>query len=255
MMSSGYILSPGKNDSPMLVLSHSLGTDFNLWNLVLEPLEERFRILRYDPHPVRDSNMVEGTISEVGIRLIQLLDRLGLERVNFCGVSVSGLLGQWLALEAPNRLDKLILCNTAARIGTPAAWQERINLIRKNGLSRLADYLVNRWFSSDYAAKQPEIVERFAADLRLFPVVTYLAGCEAIRDADFRDRANQIKTRTLIIAGQQDRAATPADADLLHDQIHLSQLVSFPCGHLACVEQPTGFTQALVDFLTHPDSC
>jgi 3-oxoadipate enol-lactonase len=247
--SAKYLLSPQGNDRPVLVLGHSLGTDFNLWNALLDRLEEKFRVLRYNPHPPRDENQAS-SIAGAGGELLRLFDRLGFERVDFCGLSMSGLLGQWLGLKAPDRIGNLVLSNTAARIGTPEAWQERIRLIRQNGLSEVASSLVNRWFSPAFAAQRPEVVERFTNNLRLFPREEYLAGCEAIRDAEFIGQVQQIKVRTLIIAGSQDVAATLADAEFLNRSIRSSRLLILPCGHLACVELPEAFADAALAFLT-----
>ena len=243
-----YLLSSYQSDRPVLVLGHSLGTDFTLWNAVLGRFEEKFRLLRYNPHPRQNGNRA-ASIAGVGAELLPLLDRLGFERVDFCGLSMSGLLGQWLALEAPDRIGNLVLSNTAARIGVPQAWEERMRLIRQNGLSEVAGSLVNRWFSPVFTSQQPKLVEQFTNDLRLFSPDEYLAGCEAIRDADFCERVEQIKSRTLIIAGSEDRAATLADAEYLNQRIRGSQLLVLPCGHLACVESPEAFSRSVIEFL------
>jgi 3-oxoadipate enol-lactonase len=244
-----YLLSSDQNDHPVLVLGHSLGTNFSLWNTVLGRLEEKFKVLRYNPHCRQGGNRA-GSIAGVGAELVRLLDHLGFARVDFCGLSMSGLLGQWLALEVPDRIGNLVLSNTAARTGVPEAWQERMTLIRQKGLSAVASDLVHRWLSPAFIGQEPKVVERFTNDLRLFPAEDYLAGCEAIRDADFGERAGQIKTRTLIIAGSEDRAATLADAQFLNQRIHGSQLLVLPGGHLACVESPGAFTRAVIEFLT-----
>jgi len=243
-----YLLSSRQSDRPVLVLGHTLGTDFTLWNAVLGRFEEKYRLLRYNPHPRQNGNRA-GSIAGAGAELLQLLDRLGFERVDFCGLSMSGLLGQWLALEAPDRIGNLVLSNTAARIGVPQAWEERMRLIGQKGLSKVAGGLVNRWFSPVFTAQQPKLVERFTNDLRLFSPEDYLAGCEAIRDADFCERVEQIKSRTLIIAGSEDRAATLADAEYLNQQIRGSQLLVLPCGHLACIESPDAFACSVIEFL------
>jgi 3-oxoadipate enol-lactonase len=248
MNSRKYLLSSHQSDRPVLVLGHSLGTDFTLWNSVLGRFEENFRLLRYNPHPRQNGNRA-ASIGGVGAELLQLVDRLGIERVDFCGLSMSGLLGQWLALEAPDRIGNLVLSNTAARIGVPQAWEERMRLIRQKGLSEVAGGLVNRWFSPVFTGQQPKVVERFTNDLRLFSPEDYLAGCEAIRDADFCERVEQIKSRTLIIAGSEDRAATLADAEYLNQRIRGSQLLVLPCGHLACVESPEAFACSVIEFL------
>ena len=240
MNSREYLLSSHQNDHPVLVLGHSLGTDFSLWDAVLGRLEEKFRVLRYNPHRA-------SSIAGVGAELLRLLDHLGFERVDFCGLSMSGLLGQWLALESSDRIGNLVLSNTAARIGVPEAWQERMRLIRQKGLSTVAGDLVHRWFSPTVAGQQ--VVERFANDLRLFRTEDYLAGARRFARLIFA-RVGQIKTRTLIIAGSQDLAATLADAEFLNQRIGGSQLMVFPCGHLACVESPGAFTRAVIEFLT-----
>jgi len=246
-----YLLSPSTADSnrSVLVLGHSLGTNFALWQSTLEPFGKSCDLLRYDPHP-RPEGTTGVSIEARGRELLQLLDRLGINQVDFCGVSISGLLGQWLAINAANRIHRLVLSNTAARIGAPEAWQSRIELIREKGLAEVAESLVNRWFSPEFSARHPEILTAFTNDLRDFSTTEYLAGCEALRDTDFRERVQQIKARTLVIAGAHDRAATLSDAEFLHEKIRGSQLQIFPCGHLACIESAEGFAKAVTEFLS-----
>ena len=129
-----------------------------------------------------------------------------------------------------------------------------MRLIRQEGLSEVAGGLVNRWFSPVFTGQQPKLVEQFTNDLRLFSPDEYLAGCEAIRDADFCERVQQIKSRTLIIAGSEDRAVTLADAEYLSQRIRGSQLLVLPCGHLACVESPEAFSRSVIEFLTRSTS-
>ena len=252
MENRDYRLSSGNTDRPVLVLGHSLGTNFSLWDPVIGRLEQNFRLLFYNPHPMH-AGAGNASVESRGKQLIELLDYLGFQQIDFCGVSMSGLIGQWVALAKPKCIRNLILVNTAARVGNPQAWQERINLVRETGLAELAHSLAARWFSPDFAVRNIELIERFAGQLCSFSPEGYLAACEAIRDSDFRDRVAGITTRTLIIAGRYDRAATVADAEFLHQQIDSSQLVVFPCGHLACVETPGEFTRVLSDFLLRRD--
>jgi len=247
MHNRDYRLSDENNGYPVLVLGNSLGTHFSLWDQVSESLSQRFRLLHYNPHPRPETG--HRTIAARGAELLKLFDHLGLERADFCGVSISGLLGQWLALEAPNRIRNLVLSNTAARIGNAEIWQQRIRLIDERGLAEVGDTLAGRWFSRTFAAQHPEMVERFAGQLRGYITEEYLAGCEALRDTDFRDRAEEIRVRTLIIAGSNDLAASVSDAEFLHKRIRSSQLLVLPCGHLACVETPKAFTEAVLEFL------
>jgi 3-oxoadipate enol-lactonase len=247
MDNRNYRLSDKNIGHPVLVLGNSLGTRFSLWDQVSESLSRHFCLLYYNPHPRPETG--NPTIASRGNELLQLFDHLGLERADFCGVSMSGLLGQWLALEAPNRIRNLVLSNTAARIGNSEGWEQRITLIRAKSLAKVAASLANRWFSPVFAAQNPEVIERFASQLGDYSTEEYLAGCEALRDTDFRDRVARIRTRTLIIAGSNDPATSVTDAKLLHQQIRSSQLLVLPCAHLACVEAPEAFAGAVLDFL------
>ena len=249
-----YLLSPStaSNNRPVLVLGHSLGTNFALWQSTVEQLGKHCDLLRYDPHP-RQNEAIGASIESRGRALLQLLDRLGISQIDFCGVSISGLLGQWLAINAPDRIHRLVLSNTAAQIGTPETWQSRIKLIHEKGLAEVAESLVNRWFSSEFSIRHPEVLSALTNDLRNFSTAKYLAGCEALRDADFRERVQQIEAHTLIIAGTHDRAATLSDAEFLHEKIRGSQLRVFPCGHLACVESAEAFAKAVTEFLSESD--
>jgi 3-oxoadipate enol-lactonase len=244
----GYLISGELSGRPTLVLGHSLGTNFSLWDRVLGSLREHFCLVHYDPHP--RPGTVSPTVATRGNELLALFNRFEIERADFCGISISGLLGQWLALEAPDRIRRLVLSNTAARIGNFDGWQQRITLIRQRGLPHVSAFLANRWFSPRFAEKHPEIVKKFATDLSASPTEEYLAACEILGDTDFRNRVAQIRTRTLIIAGSNDSATTVADADFLHQQIRSSQLLVFPCGHLACVEAPEAFASAVLEFLS-----
>jgi pimeloyl-ACP methyl ester carboxylesterase len=132
-----YRLSSSNTDRPVLVLGHSLGTNFSLWDPVIGRLEQNFRLLFYNPH-LRQARAGNASVESRGKQLIELLDYLGFQQIDFCGVSMSGLIGQWLALAEPKCIRNLILVNTAARIGNPEAWQERISLVRESGLVELA---------------------------------------------------------------------------------------------------------------------
>ena len=254
MDKSDYLLwpAPARRNPSVLVLGNSLGTNFKLWDPVLEALGKDYQLLLYDPHPGQ-RGISGASIEGRGRELIQLLERLGIGRIDFCGVSVSGLLGQWLAINSPDRVHHLVLTNTAARIGTPETWQSRIQLILEKGLPEVAESLVNRWFSPGFSTQHPEVLRAFANDLRNFSTVEYLSGCEILRDTDFRELARQITARTLVIAGTEDLAATLADAKFLHQQIRGSRLQIFPGGHLACIESGPAFVKAVTEFLAESD--
>jgi 3-oxoadipate enol-lactonase len=238
------------SEGPVLMLCNSLGTDFSMWDAQAERLGRDFRILRYDTRGQGQSSVTaDSTIAQLGRDVVDLLDTLKLERVHFCGLSMGGMIGIWLGVNAPQRLHRLTLCNTAARIGSAEMWNARIATVRKDGMKPVAAAVMERWFTAEFRAAFPERVAKAQAMLETAPPVGYAACCAAIRDMDQRDTVSQIKTPTLIIYGAQDRVTPPGDAEFLHERIQGSVKVELNAAHLSNVEQPDAFTDAVSSFL------
>jgi 3-oxoadipate enol-lactonase len=146
------------DQEPVLVFSNSLGTDFSMWDPQMEELQRRFRILRYDTRGHGQSSVTPGdyTIEQLGRDVLGLLDSLRLDRVHFCGLSMGGMIGMWLGIHAPTRLHRLVLCNTAARIGTKEMWNARIATVRRDGMKSVAAAVIERWFTPEFRASFPE---------------------------------------------------------------------------------------------------
>jgi 3-oxoadipate enol-lactonase len=159
------------------------------------------------------------------------------------------MIGIWLGVNAPQRLQRLILCNTAARIGSAEMWNARIATVRKDGMKPVAATVIERWFTAEFRAAFPERVAKAQAMLETAPPVGYAACCAAIRDMDQRDTVGQIKTPCLIIYGAQDRVTPPEDAEFLQERIQGSVKVELNAAHLSNVEQPDAFTDAVSYFL------
>src|SRR5258706_13075640 len=142
------------NQEPVLVFSNSLGTDFSMWDPQMVELAQRFRILRYDTRGHGQSSVTTGdyTIEQLGRDFLGLLDTLHLDRVHFCGLSLGGVIGIWLGLNAPDRLNRLVLCNTAAHIGTKEMWNARIATVQKDGMKPFAAAVIERWFTPEFRA-------------------------------------------------------------------------------------------------------
>ena len=241
-----------QSDRPILVFSNSLGTDFSMWDPQLPELSQRFRVLRYDTRGHGQSSVTAGdySIEQLGRDVLSLLDKLRLDRVHFCGLSMGGMIGIWLGIHSPDRLHRLVLCNTAARIGTKEMWNARIATVRKDAMKPVAAAVVERWFTPEFRAAFPHKVARAQQMLDATPPNGYAACCAAIRDMDHRDAVAQIKTPTLVIYGGKDPVTPQVDAQFLTDNIRGSIKVELFAAHLSNVEQPDAFTQAVNDFLS-----
>ncbi len=244
-------LLEGPEDAPVLVLSNSLGTTLGMWDEQAPALGERFRLLRYDHRGHGGSPVPPGpySVEELGRDVMALLDRLGVERFTFCGLSIGGMVGMWLAGEAPERIERLLLCCTSARFA-PDTFDSRARTVRAQGVSAIADAVVERWFTPAFRQEHPEIAERAWRMLLDTPAEGYAACCEAVRDAGLSGRLGTISAPTLVIAGADDPAAPPDQAELICDSIPDASLEVIPdAAHLANIEQPEAITQAILDHL------
>jgi 3-oxoadipate enol-lactonase len=241
----------GPPGGPALVFSNSLGATLSMWDSQVSVFEKTFRVLRYDTRGHGQSAATPGpyTIEQLGRDVLALLDELHFDRVNFCGLSMGGQTGMWLALNAAARLNKLILCNTAAKIGTPEMWNARIEAVRKGGMNSISTAVMERWFSSEFRSKSPDVI---AAIKQLFERTNpegYAANCAAIRDFDARETIAAIRTSTLVISGTHDAATTPPDGRYLADHVAGARYVELNAAHLSNIETSDRFNNELSGFL------
>jgi 3-oxoadipate enol-lactonase len=241
----------GKQESPVLVLSNSLGMELSMWDAQMPAFTERFRLLRYDSygHGASTFGARGFKIDRLGEDVIRLLDHLGIATASFCGLSVGGLVGQWLGLNAAKRMEKIVLCNTAARIGTAESWNARIDAVNNGGISSISKGILERWFTASFREREPGTVERLRKILEATPPEGYVATCTAIRDADLRDEISNIRAKTLVIAGTHDKATPPEGGRYLAEQIVASKYVELDTAHLSNVELPGQFSEEVLKFL------
>src|SRR5712671_3756189 len=239
------------DQGPVLVFSNSLGTDFSMWDPQMVELAQRFRILRYDTRGHGQSSVTTGdyTIEQLGRDVLGLLDILQLDRVHFCGLSLGGVIGIWLGVNAPDRLIRLVLCNTAARIGKTEMWNARIATARKDGMKPIAAAVIERWFTPEFRASCPDQVAKAQRMLETTLPAGYAACCAAVRDVDLRDAVAQIKSPTLIIYGGKDPVIPIADTQFLAKNIQGAAAIALNAAHLSNVEQADAFTEAVKNFL------
>lgn len=244
----------GPADAPVLVLSNSLGTDLHMWDAQIAAFTQHFRVLRYDTRGHGGSLVTQGpySIEQHGLDVLALLDALELAQVHFCGLSMGGLIGQWLGINAPERLNRLVICNTAAKIGTPQIWNSRIDAVLRDGeagMHALREGTITRWFTPAFAAAQPEVVEPVVAVLVNTSPEGYAASCAAVRDADFREQVAAISLPVLVVAGQSDPVTTTDDGHFLVEHIAGSRMVVLDAAHLSSVEASEVFARSVLDFL------
>jgi 3-oxoadipate enol-lactonase len=241
----------GPLGAPALVFSNSLGATLSMWDPQMPAFEKQFRVLRYDTRGHGQSSVTPGpyTIERLGHDVLALLDTLKLDRVYFCGLSMGGQTGMWLALNAADRFHKLVLCNTAAKIGTPDVWNTRIEGVRKGGMKSISSAVMERWFSADYRTKSPDVVASTKLMLEGTNPDGYIANCAAIRDFDAREAVAAINVPTLVIAGAHDAATTPADGRYLAGHIAGARYVELNAAHLSNIETSDRFNTELSAFL------
>lgn len=241
----------GPTDAPLLVLSNSLGTDHSMWEPQLPAFTRFFRVLRYDSRGHGASVVTPGpyTIEDMGQDVIHLYDALGIRRAHYCGLSMGGMVGMWLAAHAPDCVDRLVLCNTAARLGPPQLWDARIEAIRVGGMPSIVSAVLVRWFTSAYMSGSPAEIDRMRQVLANTPAEGYIACCEAIRDMDQRSILPGIRAKTLVIAGELDAASPPADGRFLSASVPGAQYIELPAAHMTNVEAAEPFTDAVLRFL------
>lgn len=241
----------GQADSPVLVLSNSLGTDLGMWDAQVSSFARQFRVLRYDSRGHGASAVTPGpyTIERLARDVVGLLDGLGIARAHFCGLSLGGMVGMWLATNAPERIGKLALCNTAALIGPPDIWNARIEAVRKGGMAAISAAVLDRWFTRPYLERATEAVERVRQTLVATPPEGYIACCAAVRDMDQRDALSRVRAPTLVIAGSGDVATPPADGRFLAERIPGARYVELDTAHLSNIEAAERFTETVSKFL------
>jgi 3-oxoadipate enol-lactonase len=241
----------GDRSRPAVVLSNSLGTDLSMWDAQVAVLATRFYVVRYDARGHGGSAAPAGpyTIAQLGGDVLGLLDHFDIERAHFVGLSMGGVIGQWLGAHAPGRLHKLVLANTASKIGTREGWQARAAAVRVEGMNEIAAGSPARWFTPGFVARQPVVVGTMQKTVRGLDPEGYAACCEALAMADLTQELGRIEAGTLVIAGADDAVTTVADALALTAAIEGAAMATLPASHLSNVEAPDRFTDAVASFL------
>jgi 3-oxoadipate enol-lactonase len=245
----------GPAGAPVVTLSHSLATDLSMWDPQLKALTARYRVLRYDTrgHGGTDAPAGAYTLEQLADDARALLRALGIQRTHWIGLSMGGMIGQTLALAAPEVFLSLALCDTSSRIPAEAKplWQERIKTAETQGMEPLVEPTLGRWFTAPFREQRKDVVDLVRAMIRATPPRGYAGCCHAISALDLTDRLSAIKLPTLIVVGEEDQGTPVAASRAIQAKIGGSQLEILPsAAHLSNMEQPEAFTKAVTSFLS-----
>jgi 3-oxoadipate enol-lactonase len=241
----------GHERLPVLLLCNGLGTNVHMWDSQIDAFSKHFRVLRYDTRGHGQSEVTAGpyAIEQLSWDVVRLLDALQLEQVNFCGLSMGGLTGMFLGANARKRFKKLVLCSTAAKIGTAETWNSRIRTVETGGMKAVADAVLERWFTAGFRASNMSEAQRVREMLESTKPEGYVANCAAVRDSDQRATISSIAAPCLIVVGKDDPGTPPAEAQLLARTIPGAKYAELAGSHLCNIESRDEFNRVVQEFL------
>jgi 3-oxoadipate enol-lactonase len=243
----------GAPSGPKLVLANSLGTDARIWDAVVETLANHYRILSYDKrgHGLSDAPDGPYTLDDHVDDLLALAAGAGFQNFALAGISVGGLIAQRLAIREPGRVAALVLCDTAAKVGSELMWNERIETVRRSGLAAISEMVLERWFAPDFRTNHPGAWAGWRNLLERTPVEGYVGTCASIRDADLTEQVSGIALPTLVIAGEEDRSTPPELVRETAKRIPRARFETIPgAGHIPSIEAPERLTALMQNYFT-----
>jgi 3-oxoadipate enol-lactonase/4-carboxymuconolactone decarboxylase len=240
------------DDAPVLIFSSSIGADHGMWSQQVPDLLPYFRVLRYDTRGLgaSDAPRAEYTMEQLGRDVLAIADALKIEKFAFCGLSLGGMIGQWLAINAPERLTALVLANTSPCVAPKSNWDDRRRAVLEGGMAAIVDTAMQRFFLPETLAQGDPYASSVRATILATDPVGYAGCCSAIRDMDHTESLRKIRVPTLVVVGDRD-PSTPwtGHGEVLAREIHGASVVHLPTAHLSNIERPRSFTAALFDFL------
>jgi 3-oxoadipate enol-lactonase len=246
-----HVAIDGRDSGPTVVLSNSLGSTIKMWEPQLDALGQHFRVVRYD----RRGHGRSGTngpysFERFGRDVLAIMDALNIRTAHWCGLSMGGMVGQWLGANASDRFDKLVLANTTCHLPDPTRFQDRIKAVTQNGVASIADQVIPTWLTEDFRERDPATTQEIRRMFAATPLEGYVGCCEALSKLDQRDLLGRITAPVLIIAGRHDMSTTVEQAEFMRKGIPKANLTLLDAAHLSNVEQSYAFNDALLGFLT-----
>src|ERR1700692_163482 len=250
----------GRDGGPTLMLSNSLGCTLRMWEPQMKAFTHLSRVTRYDRRGHGKSGVPPGpySMARFGRDVLAILDDLNIDKVHWWGLSMGGMVGQWLGANAPDRFGKIILSNTACYYPDPTNWLNRIKAVKEGGIAAIADTVIAGWLTADFREREPQITANMKALLLAPPLQAYPACGEALSTLDQRALWPKIKSPTLVIAGRHDMATPVAAGEFIRSKIPGASMTILDAAHISNVEQPHAFSDAVIGFLAqrwHQPSC
>ena len=246
-----YVEVEGPQNAPVLMISNSLGTNLHMWDDQVASWTRHFRLVRYDRRGHGQSSVPKGpyTMERLGRDVLAVIDALDVAKINWCGLSMGGMVGQWLGAHAPGRIDKLVLSNTSSFFPDKSIWEGRLKTVRDKGLAAIVDANMERWFTKDFRERNPQAIAKMREMFLATKADGYIGCGEAIRDMDHRPLLAKIGAPTLVIAGKHDPATTLEANEFICEHIPNADIAVLDTAHIANVEQPTLYAETVLDFL------
>jgi len=243
----------GPERAPVLMLSNSRGTNLHMWDEQVAPFAQHFRLVRYDRRGHGKSGVPKGPYSmeRFGRDVLAVLDSLGIAKINWCGLSMGGMVGMWLGANAQNRIDKLLLSNTSSYFPDKNGWNDRLKLVREKGVAPFAPANMERWFTKGFREREPQAVKRVQDMFAATPLEGYLSCGAAVRDMDHRPLLSKISAPTLVIAGRHDPATPLEGNEFIRAHIPGAKIAVLEAAHIANIEQPNAYADTVLGFLLH----
>jgi len=247
-----YISNLSAENGRCFVFINSLGTDFRIWDDVAQALKNYGSILLFDKrgHGLSDVVTDTNSLNDYADDVIALLAYLSIGKIIPVGLSVGGMIAQILANRIPEKIERVVFCDTRFKIGNAQIWNDRIAAIKEKGIASIAEGVMQRWFSANFHKTQAVKITGYQNMLERTPALGYIQACEAIRDADLAVIAKQIKIPTLCVVGSEDKSTTPDEVKNLADLIEGSKYeIIEGSGHIPCVDNPAILSKLIIDFI------
>lgn len=243
----------GPDEAPVLIIGSSLGTAGAMWAPQVPALATRFRVVRYDHRGHGGSPVPPGpySLDDLGGDVLALMDNLGVDRAHIAGLSLGGMVAMWVAAHVPERVNRMVLLCTSAKLGPPEMWAERAHIVRTEGLGAIVDTVLGRWVPPEFAQRRPDVVAELREMFLATPPDGYAGCCAAIETMDLEPELGRITAPTLVIAGLADQSTPPSHAQRIISRITGSRLALVAgAAHLANVSRPDLVGELMVDYLS-----
>ena len=246
-----HVAIDGRDSGPTVMLSNSLGSTIKMWEPQLAALGQHFRVVRYDRRGHgRSGTAGPYSFERFGRDVLAIMDALNIRTAHWCGLSMGGMVGQWLGANAADRFDKIVLANTTCHLPDPTRFLDRIKAVTTNGVASIADQVIPTWLTEDFRERDPATTQEIRRMFAATPLEGYVGCCEALSKLDQRDLLGRINNPVLIIAGRHDMSTTVEQAEFMRKGIAKANLTLLDAAHLSNVEQSYAFNDALIGFLT-----